>query len=189
MPTLGGRLRRRSPLNSRDQQNKAPDAGQKDSSMRQPRRASPYKGEQRSFDLPLTQDLISQLAFEAELRNMKIGELVGELIIATLEKDLFHKLLEPKNPDKGIYPPNDARWRRSPRILVPCRRGFRLFSAHLGRPAFGLSNSRAAAASERRRCSNLVRGRPRGHEPRRRLVRQILGGLINPWGIASCPRT
>ena len=61
-----------------------------------------YKGEQRSTDLPLTQDMICQLALEAELRNMGIGELVGELLIATLEKDLFHEVLEPKSPDKGI---------------------------------------------------------------------------------------
>ena len=52
-----------------------------------------YKGEQRSTDLPLTQDMIRQLAFEAEIRDMRIGELVGELIVAILKKDLLQAVL------------------------------------------------------------------------------------------------
>jgi hypothetical protein len=40
--------------------------------------------------------MIRQLAFEAELRNMRIGELVGELIIAIMKKDLFQQVLSPK---------------------------------------------------------------------------------------------
>ena len=52
-----------------------------------------YKGEERTTELPLTQDMIRQLAFEAELRNMRIGELVGELIIAIMKKDLFQQVL------------------------------------------------------------------------------------------------
>jgi hypothetical protein len=34
-----------------------------------------YKGEERTTELPLTQDMIRQLAFEAELRNMRLGSL------------------------------------------------------------------------------------------------------------------
>jgi len=55
-----------------------------------------YKGEERTTELPLTHDMIRQLAFEAELRNMRIGELVGELIIAIMKKDLFQQVLSPK---------------------------------------------------------------------------------------------
>jgi hypothetical protein len=60
-----------------------------------------YKGEERTTELPLTQDMIAQLAFEAELRNMRIGELIGELMIAMLKKDLFQAVLGQK-PDKSI---------------------------------------------------------------------------------------
>ena len=50
-------------------------------------------GEERATELPLTHDMIRQLAFEAELRNMRIGELIGELIVAMLKKDLFQAVL------------------------------------------------------------------------------------------------
>lgn len=53
-----------------------------------------YKGEERTTELPLTQDMIRQLAFEAELRNMRIGELIGELMVAMLKKDLFQTVLQ-----------------------------------------------------------------------------------------------
>jgi hypothetical protein len=46
--------------------------------------------------LPLTQDMITQLAFEAQVRDMSIGELVSELIILIMKKDLFQKMLEPR---------------------------------------------------------------------------------------------
>jgi hypothetical protein len=48
-----------------------------------------YKGEERITELPLTHDMITQLAFEAELRNMRIGQLIGELMITMLKKELF----------------------------------------------------------------------------------------------------
>jgi hypothetical protein len=40
--------------------------------------------------------MIWQLAFEAQFRDMSIGELVGELIIAIMKKDLFQQVLSPK---------------------------------------------------------------------------------------------
>jgi hypothetical protein len=55
-----------------------------------------YKGEERTTELPLTHDMIRQLAFEAQFRDMSIGELVGELIIAITKKDLFQQVLSPK---------------------------------------------------------------------------------------------
>jgi acetyl-CoA carboxylase beta subunit len=41
--------------------------------------------------------MITQLAFEAQFRNMSIGEVVGELIIAIMKKDLFQHVLEPNS--------------------------------------------------------------------------------------------
>ena len=64
-----------------------------------------YKGEERTTELPLTHDMIGQLAFEAELRNMRIGELIGELMVAMLKKDLFQAVLEHEKPDNGIQTP------------------------------------------------------------------------------------
>src|SRR6516164_7731273 len=56
-----------------------------------------YRGDERTSELPLTQDMIRQLAFEAQFRNMSIGELVGELFIAMMKRDLFHHVLEPNS--------------------------------------------------------------------------------------------
>ena len=42
-------------------------------------------GEEQSTDLPLDQAMIGQLALEAEIRNMRIGELLAALIIAIVE--------------------------------------------------------------------------------------------------------
>jgi hypothetical protein len=57
-----------------------------------------YRGHERTKELPLTQDMIGQLAFEAQFRNMSIGGLVGELLIAIIKRDLFqHVLLDPNS--------------------------------------------------------------------------------------------
>jgi hypothetical protein len=57
-----------------------------------------YRGNERTTELLLTQDMIWQLAFEAQFRDMSIGELIGELIIVIMKKDLFqHVLLEPNS--------------------------------------------------------------------------------------------
>src|SRR5262245_3865848 len=52
-----------------------------------------YKGRERTAELPLTSDMIGQLAFEAALRNMTIGELIAELIVAVVKKDLLPAVL------------------------------------------------------------------------------------------------
>jgi hypothetical protein len=44
-----------------------------------------YGDRERTTSLPLTQDMIEQLAFEAVFRGMKITDLIGELIAAGLE--------------------------------------------------------------------------------------------------------
>ena len=57
-----------------------------------------YRGLERTKELPLTQDMIGQLAFEAQFRNMSIGGLVGKLLIAIIKRDLFqHVLLDPNS--------------------------------------------------------------------------------------------
>jgi Helix-turn-helix domain of resolvase len=63
------------------------------------------RGRERTTELPLTQHAVRQLAFEAQLLNMRIGELVGEVIVAILKQDLLQAVLEQKEPDKGISPP------------------------------------------------------------------------------------
>jgi len=55
-----------------------------------------YRGEERTTELLLPQDMIGQLAFEAAFRNMTIGELIGQLIVAVADKDLLQTLLEYK---------------------------------------------------------------------------------------------
>ena len=57
-----------------------------------------YRGHERTKELPLTQEMIGQLAFEAQFRNVSIGGLVGELLIAIIKRDLFqHVLLDPNS--------------------------------------------------------------------------------------------
>jgi hypothetical protein len=57
-----------------------------------------YRGDERTTELLLTQDMIRQLAFEAQFRDMSIGEVIGELIIVIMKKDLFqHVLLVERN--------------------------------------------------------------------------------------------
>jgi hypothetical protein len=54
-----------------------------------------YNGMERTTQLPFTLDMIGQLAWEAELRDMRIGELIAELIVAMVRKDLFPVVLDP----------------------------------------------------------------------------------------------
>ena len=44
-----------------------------------------YRGKERTTELPLTQDMIGQLAFEAAFRKVSIGEFIGELIVAVVQ--------------------------------------------------------------------------------------------------------
>jgi hypothetical protein len=57
-----------------------------------------YKGQERSTDLPLDEEMIGQLAVEAEIRDMRIGELVGALILAIVEGDLFQLVRDDTYP-------------------------------------------------------------------------------------------
>ena len=46
-----------------------------------------YRGMERTDELPLTVYMIGQLALEAALRRVSIGELIAELITAMVNKD------------------------------------------------------------------------------------------------------
>ncbi len=53
-----------------------------------------YKGEERTTELALTQLAIGQLALEAGLRDMRIGEFISELVTGTVQKNLFQRVLD-----------------------------------------------------------------------------------------------
>jgi hypothetical protein len=53
-----------------------------------------YKGEERTTNLALTQLAIGQLALEAGLRDMRIGEFIGELVTGTIQKNLLQRVLD-----------------------------------------------------------------------------------------------
>jgi hypothetical protein len=63
-----------------------------------------YKGRERTTELPLTPDVIGQLASRAEFRQIRIGELVGDLLLTVAKKDLFRQVLDTHSsdaPDEG----------------------------------------------------------------------------------------
>jgi hypothetical protein len=52
-----------------------------------------YKGQERNPALPLTSNMISQLALEASFRDQKIGELAKDLVESVMRNGLFKKVL------------------------------------------------------------------------------------------------
>jgi hypothetical protein len=59
------------------------------------------RGRERMTELPLTQQVVRQLALEAAFRNVQIGE----LIVGLLKEDLLQTILAPKEPDEGKMAP------------------------------------------------------------------------------------
>jgi hypothetical protein len=53
-----------------------------------------YKGEGRTAELALTPLAIGQLALDAGIRDMRIGECVSELVTATIQKNLLQRVLD-----------------------------------------------------------------------------------------------
>src|SRR5262245_19677404 len=53
-----------------------------------------YRGMERTDELPLTLHTVGQLALVAALRDVKISELIAELITAMMNKDLFPSVLD-----------------------------------------------------------------------------------------------
>lgn len=67
-----------------------------------------YKGQERNSPLPLTPNVINQLALEACFRDQEIGELAKDLLISVIEKGLFQELLgcpSHLNNDPNVLPP------------------------------------------------------------------------------------
>jgi hypothetical protein len=53
-----------------------------------------YKGQQKTSELPLTKEMIGHVALEAEFRGVGIGELMAQLIVAAIAKDMFRAMLD-----------------------------------------------------------------------------------------------
>ena len=50
-----------------------------------------YKGLECTTEIALTPDMIEHLVLEAEFRNLRIGELIRDLILSTIRNDLFNR--------------------------------------------------------------------------------------------------
>ena len=57
-----------------------------------------YKGQERLTDLPIHEEIMGELALEAEMRGMGLGELVGTLIVAMTQKDLLQLVRDNSDP-------------------------------------------------------------------------------------------
>src|SRR5262245_26770899 len=57
-----------------------------------------YRGMERTHELPLTTHTIGQLALEATLREVTIGEVIAEIITAMVDKDLLPRVLDDIDP-------------------------------------------------------------------------------------------
>ena len=53
-----------------------------------------YRGQEHRTEMPITPDVIRQLALEASFRNKEIGELTKEILVSVFEKGLVPKLLD-----------------------------------------------------------------------------------------------
>ena len=61
---------------------------------------TPPQPTEEQLELRLPEEIITKLAFEAEFRGMGIGELIGALIAATMEKDLLQLILDAEKVKK-----------------------------------------------------------------------------------------
>ena len=61
---------------------------------------TPPQSTEEQLELRLPEEIITKLAFEAEFRGMGIGELIGALIAATMEKDLLQLILDAEKVKK-----------------------------------------------------------------------------------------
>jgi hypothetical protein len=60
------------------------------------------QNKQAAFDLPLSQDLIIQLALEAAVRGQTIPDLIGTIVRRVLEKDLVGEILRNGNSPSQV---------------------------------------------------------------------------------------
>ena len=127
-----------------------------------------YSGGERITPLPLTQDMIRQLALEAGFRALSMGELVGELVRATIKNNLVRQVLDPRaeRRDPVRQPTASQRERKSRAGAVGTIDGFcweaRVSQAFMGFAAATLPASGRGEASGKRSegmGSPLVRSR------------------------------
>ena len=52
-----------------------------------------HKGEEKTTDIPLPSPAIEALALEATLRDLSIAELIGQVLVAAINKDMIQKIL------------------------------------------------------------------------------------------------
>ena len=52
-----------------------------------------YRGKEQTADIPLSSAEIEVLALEATWRDLAIAELIGQSLVATINKDMIHKIL------------------------------------------------------------------------------------------------
>jgi len=51
-----------------------------------------YRGKEKAIDLPLPSAAIEVLALEAMSRDLDIAELVGQILVSAINKDMIHKI-------------------------------------------------------------------------------------------------
>jgi hypothetical protein len=56
-------------------------------------------GTRRTFELPLTSSAIGLLKFEAEMRNLSMGQLLAEVVTTAIKKGMIKEILREPSPD------------------------------------------------------------------------------------------
>ena len=59
------------------------------------------QGKTVATDIPLTSRAINQLALEATVRDLGIAELVGQILVAAIKKDMIREILRAEVPPSG----------------------------------------------------------------------------------------
>ena len=57
-----------------------------------------HKGEEKTTDIPLASPAIEALALEATSRDLGIAELIGQILVATINKDMILRILRDEVP-------------------------------------------------------------------------------------------
>ena len=52
-----------------------------------------YRGKEQTADIPLSSAALDVLAFEATSRDLAITELLGQVLVAAINKDMIHRIL------------------------------------------------------------------------------------------------
>jgi len=56
------------------------------------------RGKEKATDIPLSSPAIETMAFEATSRDLAIADLVGQILVAAINKDMIHKILRDEVP-------------------------------------------------------------------------------------------